>query len=45
MKTKKEERFDNIVGTILFLLMMGSPLLMLLFGFGEGSPAPLSNAY
>jgi len=29
MKTKKEERFDNVVGTILFLLMMGTPLLML----------------
>ena len=42
MKTKKEERFDNIVGTILFLLMMGSPLVLLLLGYGESS-APLSK--
>ena len=43
MKTKNEERFDNIVGTILFLLMMGTPLLMLIFGWGGGDTLALGK--
>ncbi len=42
MKTRREERFDNIVGTILFLLMMVTPVLMLLFGVGD-STQPLGK--
>lgn len=43
MKTKKEERFDNVVGTILFLLMMGVPVLMFVFGWGGGDTLALGK--
>ena len=38
----KHERFDTIVGSIIFFLMMVLPVLLLVFGVGD-SVQPLAN--
>ena len=45
MTTKKQERFDTIAGSIIFFLIMGLPILMLIFGVGESGVQPLGKTY
>lgn len=44
--SNKHERFDKIVGSMIFFLMLVLPILMFVFGFGGDSGVqPLGNAY
>ena len=42
--SNKHERFDTIVGSMIFFLLLGLPIVLWIFGVGDGAQ-PLSNTY
>ena len=40
----KHDRFDNIIGSVIFFLLFGLPIVLWVFGAGDGAQ-PLSNTY